>query len=495
MKVKVIAVMISSILCGSAIASDSLTEAKNEVSKAESSYSQSETNYHNTAYEAGSGVVGSSAEDQMKQAASVRAQAYANEYNAERQAEYNQEQAQKAAQEKDTQQPATVSPATVQAAKNASIQAGIDAANKANAVQTGKALTEANQHRTNVQAVAKADAIMNSYDHPVTPSKSFGDAQVKANRQRTEDQAVALADARMNEQDRQNKALGTATHKTNEQHEQPIHISASAHPAAAHAISSHLDRSPADNEAAKAAQAHQASVQVQKGYGFQNATDTQLNHAAQIKAQVTTDRKMAGAVNSAHTANMHVQNQKVGFGGATEDQFNKAAQMKERAAHNSRYAGMEHKQEIGFQGATEAQLNHAAQVKEQVAHTARYAGAIESQHEASMHVQGQKVGTEGATTAQLDHMAQVKAAVTAERKGMTNALAQAQEVQSHSMRYSGMTKQPMATLTPSKPVETVKVDSKPHNSSINVSAGSLKPDTAVTVNGKPTTAGTLKRLC
>lgn len=399
-------------------------------------------------------------------------------------------------------------------------------------------LTEANQHRTNAQAVAKADAIMNSYDHPVTPSKSFGDAQVKANRQRTEDQAVALADARMNEQDRQNKALGTATHKTNEQHEQPIHISASAHPAAAHAISSHLDRSPADKEAAKAAQAHQASDQAQKGYGFQNATDTQLNHAAQIKAQITTDRKMAGAVNSAHTANMHVQNQKVGFEGATEDQLNKAAQMKERAAHNSRYAGMEHKQEIGFQGATEAQLNHAAQVKEQVAHTARYAGAIESQHVASMHVQGKKVGTEGATTAQLDHMAQVKAAVTAERKGMTNALAQAQEVQSHSMRYSGMTsaaihqtttatpnvdrsahldsnvtdkqraqameasahairfsgmtKQPMATLTPSKPVQAVKVDSKPHNSSINVSAGSLKPDTAVTVNGKPTTAGTLK---
>lgn len=69
----------------------------------------------------------------------------------------------------------------------------------------------------------------------------------------------------------------------------------------------------------------------------------------------------------------------------------------------------------------------------------------------------------------------------------------AERAADYQQRQAALSKQPALTLTASKPaVQAVKVDSKPHNSSINVSANSLNPDTKVTFNGKPTTAGALK---
>lgn len=314
MKIKMLAMIVCSVVAGSAMGqnSDPLNNAHQKVSESENNYSAGERDYRAAALESGSGVNGSPAEAQMNQLGAARAQAYGEEYNAERAADYQQQQQQeqKAAQAREAK-------------------------------------------RTEAQAVAKADAITNSYDHPIIPPKAFGDSQVKANRQRTENQAVALADARMTEEDRQNKALGQATHKTNEKHQSPLHASASARPSAAHATSSHLDSTGADKEAAKIAQ----------------------NDAAK-----------------------HVPGQ------AQLTQFN------------------------------------------------------------------------------IDRTS-----------AQTSALAQAQERSAHSLRFAGMSKQPAITLTASKPaVQAVKVDSKPHNSSINVSANSLNPGTKVTLNGKPTTAGALK---
>ena len=312
MKVKMLAMIVCSVVAGSAMGqnSDALNNARQKVSESEKQYSEGEQQYHDAAYELGSAVNGSSTQMHMNELGAERAQAYGEEYNAERAADYQQQQEQKAAQQREAR-------------------------------------------RTEAQAVAKADAVMNSYDHPVTPSKAFGDSQIKANQQRTENQAVALADARMAEQDRQDKALGQATHKTNESHQGPLHVTASARPAAAHATGSHLDSSVADKEAAKIAQ----------------------NDAAKA-----------------------------------------------------------------IPGQTQlAQFN-------------------------------------------IDRTSQ-----------QTSALAQAQEMHAHSIRFTGMSKQPAITLTASKPaVQAVKVDSKPHNSSINVAANSLNPDTKVTFNGKPTTAGALK---
>ena len=70
------------------------------------------------------------------------------------------------------------------------------------AFANGIAMTQSNIQRTEQQAVAKADAMSNAIDHPVTASKDYGDKLTQSNIQRTEAQAVALADAHQADQDR-----------------------------------------------------------------------------------------------------------------------------------------------------------------------------------------------------------------------------------------------------------------------------------------------------
>ncbi|WP_437890266.1 hypothetical protein [Phytobacter sp. V91] len=60
----------------------------------------------------------------------------------------------------------------------------------------------ANKVKNTNMAVAKADAIQNSYDHPVRATDAYGNALTHANQVRTNDQAVAKADAMSQAQDR-----------------------------------------------------------------------------------------------------------------------------------------------------------------------------------------------------------------------------------------------------------------------------------------------------